>query len=745
MPAEKIPAVDISRKARDAARQKVAAARKERLARRQGKYQETILRLRRLRGLIERNTKAAAKAQKDLGPAIRTAIKKTAAAGADDAKDKPPIAAVDAAERPLRLVLKTRDEIPRKKLHALIAATLGLTRDKKAFTLDPLFPKARKKHRKLALYWVAELAADRRSTAAIQSRIADALRRTGAFSSVRAEALRMGLFSGGGTGPGYEMDVPKNRDWHLTSPDPNSPYWHDYHGGIDVYGAWEALGVGPNGEDAGSGFTIGHPDTGFREHSDYPTNRIDLANAYNAFSDRVTPDNADPVTQNVARHGVMPRGFPYYEMHGTFTASVIVAPCTTDFSRPVRSIVGVAQGATMLPLRCVTTVILAGDIEIIAAIEHAIQEDVDVISISLGGAPNPVLRDALAAAVDQGIIVVAAAGQSEGAPIPQAVAAPACYPEVIAVGGSIGPLPWEGCFHGPEVDICAPAVHIRHATFEVNGDDGWKTSQGTSFATAITAGLATLWLQAHGGRQAIEQAVPDVPVQQVFRHMLKQTAVDTTIFADDPPPGGWNTRLFGAGLVNAKALVINSLPPPEDVPPFDEAPPFNVYGAASGIAILDVGEPWSLAAVNWLFTSIGQAGEFAQTGAELAGDMWSEFAADPLASVTEFVASLGTLAELFDAALAAEMAQEAWEDTMAAAGSVAGELGEMLGDAAEAAGEAWEEAEDAVDEALDNAGDAVDEFIDDTGSFIEDTAETASETAGEVAGAIADTFGGIFG
>lgn len=745
MPAEKIPAVTVSKKAREAARRKAAAALKARHAKRRDKHGDTALRLQRLRELIKSTTETSSKAQKNLGPAIRAAIKKTETRRKASAPGKAPIAAVDAAERPLRIILKTAQDMPRKKLHALIAETLGLSKDKKAFVLDPLFPKLRKKHKRINPYWVAEFAADRRSTTAIRARIADALRRTGAFASVRPEALRMGVFSGGGTGPGFEMGVPEDRDWHLTSPDHNSPHWHGYRGGIDVYGAWDAMGLASGGADAGSGFKIGHPDTGFREHSDYPTNRIDLPNAYNAFTDRTTPGNVDPVTQNAARHGVMPRGFPYYEMHGTFTASVIVAPRTTDGSRPVRSIVGVAQGATMLPLRCVNTVILAGDIEIIAAIEHAIDEDVDVISISLGGAPNPALRDALAAAVDQGIIVVAAAGQSEGAPIPQAVAAPACYPEVIAVGGSIGPLPWEGAFHGPEVDICAPAVHIRHATFEVNGNEDWKTSSGTSFATAITAGLATMWLQAHGGRQAIQQAVPGVPVQQVFRHMLKQTAVDTTIFADDPPPGGWNTSLFGAGLVNAKALVTNSLPQASDVPPIEESKNFNVYGSASGIAILDLSAPWTLAVVNSIFTTAGQIGGFAQSAAEMAGDMWNEFAEGTADAVGGFVTSLGELAGLFDAELAAEAALGAWEDAMAAAGSVAGELGDMLEDAAEAAGEAWEDAEDAVEEALDDAEDAVDDFIEETGNFIEDTAETASETAGNVAGAVADTFGGLFG
>ncbi len=762
MPTEKIPSVRVSSKARDAARRKIAAARKQRHAARQQRYKETVLRLLRLRERIAATTKSAAKAQKNLGPDIRSAIKATAAqGGADakgrrdtkspaDAKRKAPIAAVDAAERPLRLILRARHATGRKKLEAVIAGTLGLTRDKNAFSLAPLLPRAQRKNKQLSRYWVAEFAADRRNTAALRPRIADALRRTGAFDSVRSEGLRMGLFSGGEPGPGLEMaNPPEDTDWYLTSPETNGVDWRGYRDGLDVYGAWDVLNAGRNGERAGDGFVIGHPDSGFRVHDDYPADRIDLVNAFNAFLGSVTVGGLDLETQNFARHALQPRGFPYFEMHGTFTASVIVGPRTEAGTDPVTETVGVAPGATMLPLLCANTVILAGDMEIIAAVEHAIERDVDVISISLGGAPNPALREALAAAVEQGIIVVAAAGQSQGAPIPQAVAAPACYPEVIAVGGAIGPLPWEGAFRGPEVDICAPAVNIQHATFRPNGTGRQATSQGTSFATAITAGLATLWLQAHGGRQGVSQAVPGVPVQQVFRHMLKQTAVDTTIFADDPPPGGWNTSMFGAGLVNARALVTNPLPLPEDVPPIDENPPFNVYGMASGIAVLDINDAWSLGAIDGLLTGIAATADFVQSAPELVGDMWSDFWEGPVSgtgqAVADWVGSLGPVTNLAAAGVLAGFAANAWEDAMAAAGSVTGELGEMLDDAAEAAEDAWEEAEDAVDEALDEAGDAVDEFIDETGSFIEDTAESASETAGEVAGAVADAFGGIFG
>ena len=755
MPRNSKPSVPVSRSAKAAARKTVAAARKERRVRRLEKYKETAARLERLRTAIAQITKRAREAQQTLGTPLRAAVRTTRESRASVKDRDAPIAAIDAGNRPLRLILKTQKRIGPKSCHRLILQTLRLERSPSLVSVAPLFPRLARKEPALSRFLVAEFAADRRSTASFRNRIADVLRHTGAFASVRVEGLRMGTLSGGGSdeapdpGPGLSIPAPEDWDWYLSSPDTNGVDWRGYRAAIDVYGAWDVLGVGPSGETAGENFFIGHPDTGFREHGDYPESQIDLRNAFNAFLGTTTPPGLDPLLQNVARHGLTPTGFPYYERHGTFTASVMVAPRRSNPDSPVRDVVGVAPGATVLPLRCVTTVILAGDTEVTAAVEHAIARNVHVISMSLGGAPNPALRDALRAAVERDIIVVAAAGQSQGFPVPQAVAAPAAYPEVIAVGGSIGPLPWEGAFRGPEVDICAPAVNIRHAGFDAAGEDSRPMSEGTSFATAIVAGLATLWLQRHGGRAAIRQAVPGVPLQQIFRHMLKETAVDTSIFADDPPPGGWPTSLYGAGQVNARALLNRPLPLPEDVPPIDENPPFNVYGMASGIAVLDINEPWSLAAVNGLMTGLAAAGEFAAATPEMVGDLWSDFWEGPVqdagSAVTGWVASVGAAADLAAASLRAGAAAEAWESAMAAAGSVSGELGDVLNDAAEAAEEAWEEAEDAVDEALGEAEEAVEDFVEETGNFIEETGETVTETASEAVGAVADALGGLFG
>jgi|GEM_PF-2622477 len=742
------PQVRITKAAREAAAAKVRDRRARRAKERRAARPELAARLDRLTGELALARSRAAKAQANLGPVIRAAMARTLE---DEARGKPeaPIATLDASLRPARFILEAAKPIDPCEALEIVLKALGLQRSPDAARIDLVFPKLSKRRPALARFLILELKANRRSLSRARGRIADRLRRAGPFVSARAEALAMSMFSGGGTGQGYEMAEPGDRDWHLTSPNDDGVDFRGWRGAIDVYGAWEILGVGPDGADAGRDIRIGHPDSGFREHDDYPPSQIDLPNAYNAFLDATTPANAvaDP-SANLARHGLTPLTFPYFVQHGTYTASTIVAPRAGEDDE----MVGVAPGATMVPLRCVDTVVLAGDMEVTLAIEHALTVGVDVISISLGGAPNPALREALAAAVEENVIVVAAAGQPQGNPLPHAVVAPAAYPEVIAVGGSIGPVPWEGCFSGPEVDICAPAVEVRAARFLSTGEPRNFNGTGTSFATAIVAGCAALWLQRFGGRQAVADAVPGVPVQQVFRHQLKETAVDPTMFADDPPMGGWNESRFGAGIVNARALVNRSLPAPEDVPPIDEASPFNVYGAASGLAFLDINNAGVLAAINGAVTGMAAAfGAFAGmigSAVQAVGDFWADMSdagAGLAAGAAGWIGGLGGAVGLASNIVQANVAAGALADAYAAAASAAGELGDYLEEQAEAAEEALDAAEDAIDEALEEAAEDVEEFVEAAADAAEDAADAATETGAALAGAAASAFSGIFG
>ena len=95
------------------------------------------------------------------------------------------------------------------------------------------------------------------------------------------------------------------------------------------------------------------------------------------------------------------------------------------------------------------------------------------------------------------VVVLAAAGNCA-----IVVVWPARYDEVIAVAGiNVRNEPWRGSCRGGAVDISAPAEFVPRA--KRNPADGGGPNvvaggQGTSFAVAITAGVAALWLGHHG-------------------------------------------------------------------------------------------------------------------------------------------------------------------------------------------------------------------------------------------------------
>ncbi len=129
---------------------------------------------------------------------------------------------------------------------------------------------------------------------------------------------------------------------------------------------------------------------------------------------------------------------------------------------------------------------------IIAAIHWAVSENCDIINLSLGGQPtdNDPLKDAVEWAFQQGVVIVAAAGNDgQGGVSGSSIDTPAVYPEVIAVGGvdeSGRPYYYSG--RGPLInrrikpDISALGSYIA---------SGGKVVYGTSFAAPrITAGAA---------------------------------------------------------------------------------------------------------------------------------------------------------------------------------------------------------------------------------------------------------------
>ncbi|MEK7561767.1 MAG: S8 family serine peptidase, partial [Patescibacteria group bacterium] len=133
--------------------------------------------------------------------------------------------------------------------------------------------------------------------------------------------------------------------------------------------------------------------------------------------------------------------------------------------------------------------------DIIEGIQWSMASGANVINMSLGTSSDiQSFHDAVTAAKNSGITVVAAAGNS--GPGDNTVIYPAKYPESIAVSAtnsSNGQPSWSS--RGPEVDLAAPGNSI-YSTYK-NGTYG--TLSGTSMASPHAAGAAALVLATHPG------------------------------------------------------------------------------------------------------------------------------------------------------------------------------------------------------------------------------------------------------
>jgi hypothetical protein len=287
----------------------------------------------------------------------------------------------------------------------------------------------------------------------------------------------------------------------------------------------------------GRGVSIGHPDTGYTHHLELGGGALDLDRDYDVLDDDA--DARDPLKKGFL-------GLWGNPGHGTSTGSVIV-------SRETDVVEGAASAATLVPVRAITSVALVFDGNVAKAVEYARQQGCHVISMSLGGVGfSASLGAAITAAVADGILVLAAAGNHVGF-----VVAPANYANVVAVAASnINDEPWSGSSRGPAVDVSAPGESV-HAARAVRGRSALTArSSGTSYAVAHTAGVAALWL-AHHGRDALITTYGKQNLQRVFKHLLTSTS---------RAPQGWVTSEYGAGIVDAHALLGAALPDLDAVP-----------------------------------------------------------------------------------------------------------------------------------------------------------------------------------
>ncbi len=333
--------------------------------------------------------------------------------------------------------------------------------------------------------------------------------------------------------PYYDNDVEERPDegteesagfaFWCWAPDESKPQDKDWAvKRLNLPRAWERSereGKPSRGKDS----LIFQPDTGVvRTHRELPANLADHPSAANFVEPGQSAE--DPMT------GGGNLG------HGTATGSVVA-------SSELDEVRGAAPEAELVPIRAIRSVVRFRQSRVAKAVDHARLKGAHVITMSLGGVPSRALRAALQRAVAENIIIMSAAGNCVGT-----VVWPARYPEVIAVAGSnAADVPWRGSSRGGSVDITAPAEFVLRADARDPADPNKASGgQGTSFAVALTAGVAACWLSHHGRDALISGLRPGETLQERFKGLLRQTAQQVP---------GLDPAKFGPGLPDADALI----------------------------------------------------------------------------------------------------------------------------------------------------------------------------------------------
>ena len=217
---------------------------------------------------------------------------------------------------------------------------------------------------------------------------------------------------------------------------------------------------------------------------------------------------------------------------GTEVAGVMVAQ-----SVGANGVYGIAPGATVVPVRVVTTQTngspALSPTVLARGIQWAVGQHVDVICVSVGlYIDDPAVEQAVASAVSAGITVIAAVGDHGGVNDANPKPYPAGYPDVLGVGAvdQTGAR-WANSAYGNFVDLTAPGANVL-TTWR---GAGLVSANGTGLAAGFVAAAAALV----GSRWGV--------AGQRVEEQLLATAL--------PAAGGPNSAEFGVGVVNPYGAV----------------------------------------------------------------------------------------------------------------------------------------------------------------------------------------------
>ncbi|WP_025676881.1 S8 family serine peptidase [Paenibacillus massiliensis] len=204
--------------------------------------------------------------------------------------------------------------------------------------------------------------------------------------------------------------------------------------------------------------------------------------------------------------------------HGTHVAGIIAA------NHDGKGMVGIAPDVELYAVKVVDGKGEGNLGTLLKGIEWAIQNEMDIINISLGSeTDSELLHEAIDRAYDAGILLVGVAGNSQkdknGNLIPVSTYTtdyPGKYDSVIAVGAiDNANARWDASSVGPEVEFAAPGADVVSTYIKADGTGGYGKASGTSEAAPHVSAMLAL----------LKQKYPSMTNKQL-REELKKYAVD---------------------------------------------------------------------------------------------------------------------------------------------------------------------------------------------------------------------------